>query len=91
MPAIVTLTRRNKPLWEFFWNNRYNGYVHVTKNKTVYKIFFDNCVNPSEHGLEPDIWIGKLLLKNKEQFWVTCEKEIKAENLIMFRGQYNFN
>ena len=92
MPAIVTLIRRNdNPNWEFCWDDKYNGYIHKTKNKTIYKIFFDNCVNPSKHGLEPDIWIGRLLLQNGEYFWVTCQKEIKAQNLIMFRGQYNFN
>lgn len=91
MPAIVTLTRRDRPEWEFQWEDKYNGYVHITKNKTIYKLMFDNCVNPSKHGLEPDIWIGRLLNKNGERFWVTCEKDIKAQSIIMFRGQYNFN
>lgn len=91
MPAIIKLNRKNKPLWEFCWEDKYNGYVHITKKKGIYKLFFDNCVNPSEYGLEPDIWIGKLLSQNKEYFWVTCEREIKAESLILFRGKYTFD
>lgn len=90
MTAIVKLTRKNKPLWEFYWDGVHNGYVHKTKNKTTYKIFFDNCINPSKHGIEPDIWIGRLVTQNGERFWVTAEKDIKAESLIMLRGQYNF-
>ena len=91
MPAIVTLTRKNRPEWEFTWDDKYNGYIHVTKKKTIYKICFDNCVNPSKYGFEPDIWISRLAVRNGEWLWVTCEKEIKAESLIMFRGYYNFN
>ena len=91
MPAIVKLKRRNRPEWEFQWEDKYNGYIHVTKNKTIYKIIFSNCLNPCKYGFEPDIWIGRLHKKNHEYFWTTCEKDIKAESIIMFRGQYNFN
>jgi len=85
----IILTRKNKPLWEFCWEDKYSGYIHKTKNNTIYKVFFDNCVNLSKYGKKPDIWIGKLSLDKKS--WYTCEKDIKAESLIMFRGQYNFN
>ena len=90
MPGIIKLTRKNKSMWEFEWNEIYNGYIHKTP-KTIYKIFFDNCVNPSTCGVEPDIWIGRLIIQNGERFWVTCEREIKAQSLKMFRGVYHFN
>ena len=90
MPAIVTLIRRNKPLWDFTWSNKW-GYIHNTKN-TTYRIFFDNCTKKPKYDLKPHIWIGKLI-ETKEDgiIWVTCEKEIKAQSLIFFNGQYNFN
>lgn len=87
----VTLIRKDgEPPWEFQWNDEYNGYVYKTRQNT-YKIFFDNCTEKSKYDFEPDIWIGRLAIQNNEKFWFTCEKAIKAQNLIMFRGQYNFN
>lgn len=84
----ITLIRKNKPSWTFTWNETYNGYVYNTKNN-VYRIFFDNCTEKSKYGIEPDIWIGRL--DKNDNCWFTCEKAIKAQSLIMFRGQYNFN
>lgn len=86
----ITLTRKNKPSWIFTWSDTYNGYVYFTPNN-IYKIFFDNCTEKSKYGIIPDIWIGKLWENKDGKFWYTCEKQIKAESLIMFRGQYNFN
>ena len=86
----ITLIRKNKPSWTFTWNETYNGYIYKTRHNT-YKIFFDNCTEKSKYDFEPDIWIGRLAIQNNEKFWYTCEKAIKAQSLIMFRGQYNFN
>lgn len=88
MGGIIKLNRKNRPYWEFIWDDKYNGYVYKTKN--VYKIFFDNCLNPSKHGIEPDIWIGRLIVKNQERFWVTAEKAIAAKSIELFRGEYIF-
>lgn len=84
----VILLRNNSPSWTFEWNDNYSGYVFFTKNN-IYKIFFDNCLTKSKYDFEPDIWIGQLEKTSKS--WFTCEKRIKAQSLIMFRGQYNFN
>ena len=86
--TVVTLTRKNKPAWKFMWSNSHNGYIYSTKDN-VYKIFFDNCLNKSTYDIPPDIWIGRL--SDDGTFWFTCEKQIKAESILMFRGQYNFN
>jgi len=84
----VTLFRENgEPPWEFQWNDEYNGYVYKTR-QNIYKIFFDNCTEKSKYNIEPDIWIGRL--DKNDNCWFTCEKAIRAQNLIMFRGQYNF-
>ena len=86
----ITLTRKNKPFWVFTWSNTYNGYVYFTP-KNIYKIFFDNCLEKSKYGIILDIWIGRLGENKDGKFWYTCEKQIEAASLIMFRGQYNFN
>ena len=86
----ITIARKNKPSWTFTWNETYNGYVYNTKNN-VYRIFFDNCTEKSKYGIIPDIWIGRLGENKDGKFWYTCEKQIEAASLIMFRGQYNFN
>ena len=91
MPALVNLIMKNRTLWEFCWDDQHNGYIHKTKKKTIYKIFFDNCVNPSLYGIEPDIWIGRLIIQNGEKFWVSAQKDIQPDRLVMFRGYYNFN
>ena len=88
--SSVTLIRKNlEPSWTFTWNEMYDGYVYNTKSNT-YRIFFDNCTEKSKYDLEPDIWIGRLYQEKLDKYWYTCEKAIKAQSLIMLRGQYNF-
>ena len=84
----VTLIRKDlEPSWIFEWNEHSKGYYYYTKNNT-YRIFFDNCLEKSKYNIEPDIWIGRL--DKNDNCWFTCERAIKAQSLIMFRGQYNF-
>ncbi len=52
---------------------------------------YTDVISTGSLGLDLNLGIGRLIKQNKEVFWATCEKDIKAQSLIMFRGQYNFN
>lgn len=85
----IILTRINKSSWEFKYNNTYKSFIKET-NKALYKLFFDG-INSGFDKI-PHIWIGKLDFDNKDnKIWVDCTKEIKAQNLLIYGGQYNFN
>jgi len=83
----MIVTRRNKPSWEFIYDEEYDGFVYKTK-KNIYKIFIDNWV--SDYYNLVDIWIGRYSELETHNCWFTCEKDIGAESILMFRGQYNF-
>lgn len=89
----ITLTRKDKPSWKFKWDDNFSGYVYKSSKRNIYRIFFDNCnQKPNYDWATPDIWIGKLI-KNRDgnYVWITIEKQIKAESILFFRAQYNFN
>lgn len=86
------LTREYKPSWTFTWDDEYNGYIHKTHKKGIYKIFFSNCNDKPVYDWEsPDIWIGKLVNDGDgKHCWIPVEKKIKAKTLLLQRGYFTF-
>lgn len=85
----IKLTRIDKPSWTFKYDNVYRSFIKET-NKNMYKLFFDG-INGGFDKI-PHIWIGKLDFDNEDnKIWVDYTKEIKAESLLMYGGQFNFN
>jgi len=68
----VLKRKGDRPDWIFRWDG--DGYIYRGKKHT-YRLFFEGL-----HSYKP-VWIGMLIINDKNSAWVTMEKEIRAESI----------
>jgi hypothetical protein len=82
---IILERKEGRPDWIFKWDNEFFSYVHKTKHRNIYKIFFDIG------SISLDVWIGRRIKHGDHFVWVTIEREIKAAGFWAGRVYIKFN